>query len=148
MSHEIADALDGLGLFKGFNYQELLTAARYFTPVAVAAGAAVFKEGDPGDSLLVLVSGRVAIIKDNQGKGQLLCHEGPGRTIGEMALLDRERRSASCIAEVDCRLLAMDQTALDRLSREYPLLAYRLMLALAQQLSRRLRRTSGELAER
>lgn len=148
MTDAIADALDGLALFKGFNYPELQTAARYFRPVSVASGQAVFREGESGDSLLVVVSGRVAIVKDSVQGPQLLCHEGPGRTIGEMTLLDHERRSASCLAETDCRLLSMDQAALQRMSLDYPLLAYRFMHALAQQLSRRLRRTSGELTER
>lgn len=148
MHRKIADLLDGLILFKDFGYPELETVSRFLTQLQVAKGAYVFREGDPGDSLLVLVEGRVAIIKQGEQGPQTLCHEGPGRTIGEMALLDRERRSASCLAEADCELLAMDQTALERLAMNYPLLAYRFMFCLAQQLSRRLRRTSGELAER
>lgn len=148
MTDAIADALDGLALFKGFNYLELQTAARYFKPVKVVTGQTVFREGESGDSLLVVVSGRVAIVKEGAQGPQLLCHEGPGRTIGEMTLLDHERRSASCLAESDCHLLSMDQAALERMALDYPLLAYRFMHALAQQLSRRLRRTSGELTDR
>lgn len=148
MTRPIADLLDGLTLFNGFGYPELQAVARYLTRLQVPIGQPVFSEGDPGDSLLILVDGRVAIIKHSDQGPQTLCHEGPGRTIGEMALLDRERRSASCLAEANCELLAMDQAALEQMAKDYPLLAYRFMFCLAQQLSRRLRRTSGELADR
>ena len=76
-----------------------------------------------------------------------MSYEGKGRIIGEMALLDRERRSASCIADTQCQMLALNQDGLERMAREHPAVAYRFMHNLARLLSRRLRRTSGILAE-
>ncbi len=148
MPPKIADLIDGLSFFKDFRYPELETVSRYFSRLSLAKGAVLFNEGDPGDSLFVLVKGRMAIVKASDQGPQILCHESGGRTIGEMALLDHEKRSATCLAEDDCELLSLDQAALERMAREVPGLAYRFMYCMAQQLSRRLRRTSGELADR
>jgi CRP-like cAMP-binding protein len=64
-----------------------------------------------------------------------------------MALIDQERRSATCRAESDCELLTISTESLHKLSVEHPRLAYRFMFCLARLLSRRLRRTSGMLVE-
>jgi CRP-like cAMP-binding protein len=109
--------------------------------------AVVFNEGDVGDHMLILVEGSLAIFKGGELGRHLLSYEGRGRVVGEMALLDQERRSATCVASADCVLLTFDITSLDQLSRENPAIAYRFMAALARLLSRRLRRTSGMLVE-
>jgi CRP-like cAMP-binding protein len=64
-----------------------------------------------------------------------------------MALLDQERRSATCMADTDCVMLTLDADGRSRMAADSPVLAYRFMLSLAKLLSRRLRRTSGMLVE-
>lgn len=147
MSNSIADQIDGLDFFQDFTYPELKTLAGYFGQMHVEKGRTVFDEGDPGGYMLILIDGRISIYKTGESGRHLLSYESKGRIIGEMALLDRERRSATCIAESDCELLTVNHEGLDRLSREHPTLAYRFMFALARLLSKRLRRTSGVLAE-
>lgn len=147
MSQLIADQIDGLAFFRDFNYRELETLARYLKPLSAKHGDVLFNEGDAGDHMLVLIDGRISILKSGDHGRCLLSLEGRGRVVGEMALLDHERRSATCVADADCELLTIDRAALDRMAREHPLLAYRFTIALAQLLSRRLRKTSGVLAE-
>lgn len=147
MAHDIADLLDGLDFFGDFAYAELETLARHLACVTARKGEVIFSEGDPGSHMLILVEGRVAISKDGENGHHLLSYEAKGRIIGEMALLDRERRSATCKAETDCQLLTLDHDGLGRLAGGHPALAYRFMFVLARLLSRRLRRTSGVLAE-
>lgn len=147
MTQDIADLLDGLDFFNEFAYAEVETLARYLTYVTAKKGEVIFSEGDPGSHMLILVDGRVSISKDGENGHHLLSYEGKGRIIGEMALLDRERRSATCTAETDCELLTLDHDGLGRLAAGHPALAYRFMFAMARLLSRRLRRTSGVLAE-
>ncbi len=147
MSNNIADLIDGLEFFQDFPYRELKTLAGYFGQMHATAGETIFDEGDAGSHMLILLDGKVSIHKAGENGRRLLSHEGKGRIIGEMALLDRERRSATCIADSDCELLTVNHEGLDRLSREHPALAYRFMFALARLLSKRLRRTSGVLAE-
>lgn len=147
MSEQIAELIDGLEFFSGFSFRELETLGRYLTYVEVAAGETIFNEGDAGDHMLILIDGRISIYKAGESGAHLLSHEGKGRIIGEMALLDRERRSASCVAEKPCQMLTFSQPALDRMAHDHPALAYTFMQSLARLLSRRLRRTSGILAE-
>ena len=147
MSRKIADILDDLEFFKDFPYLELESISTYMTLLTVRKGDFIFHEGDPGDHMLILVEGRIAITKGGEGYSSLLCYEGKGRIIGEMALLDRERRSANCVADADCELLTLSDDNLHELAKQYPQLAYRFMFYLARLLSRRLRRTSGVLAE-
>ena len=147
MSRKFAELIDGLEFFKDFSFRELETLGGYFSHRDVAQGEIVFNEGDPGRNLLILLDGKMSIYKSGESGRYLLSYEGRGRIVGEMALLDHELRSASCIAETPCELLSIDQTGLDRMALEHPSLAYLFMYSLARLLSKRLRRTSGILAE-
>lgn len=147
MNTRIADLLDGLDFFNDFAYAEIETLARYLMYVTAKTSEVVFNEGDPGSYMLILVEGRISIAKGGESGHHLLSYESKGRIVGEMALLDSERRSATCTAATDCRLLTLNHEGLGRLSADHPVLAYRFMFSLARLLSRRLRRTSGVLAE-
>lgn len=147
MSGSIADLLDGLELFKDFSFHELRTIAHYLSFHTVKANGIVFHEGDAGTSMLILIEGKLAVYKGGEHGNHLLSYEGRGRVVGEMALIDQERRSATCMAETDCEFMTLSTDGLQSLSTEHPGLAYRFMFALARLLSRRLRRTSGILVE-
>ena len=147
MSEQIANLIDGLEFFQDFSFAEIKGLSGYLNYVEVARGDTVFNEGDAGNHMLILIDGRISILKAGESGAHLLSYEGKGRVIGEMALLDRERRSATCVADTPCQMLTLSQDGLDRLAREHPALAYRFMHHLARLLSRRLRRTSGILAE-
>jgi CRP-like cAMP-binding protein len=94
-----------------------------------------------------VLDGRIAIYKGGEHGRQLLSSEIKGRIIGEMAVLDHEPRSATCVAETDCELLILTSTNLKKMSVEHPLMAYHFMASLARLLSRRLRRASGLMAD-
>lgn len=147
MTSKIADLLDELDLFKDFAYPELEAIARYLNFLEIPKGQTIFHEGDPGSNMLILVDGRMSVFKGGESGHHLLSYEGRGRIIGEMALLDNERRSATCVADSNCELLTLGHEGLERLAADYPSLAYRFMFCLARLLSRRLRKTSGILVE-
>lgn len=147
MTIHVADVLDGLELFREFSYAELKVIGRFLTQISKKQGEVVFAEGDPGDTMLILAEGKLSIFKGGEHGSHLLCHEGRGRIVGEMALLDRERRSATCMADTDCTMFTLSEAGLHEMAEEAPLLAYRFMFNLAKLLSRRLRRTSGMLVE-
>jgi CRP/FNR family transcriptional regulator, cyclic AMP receptor protein len=147
MTSRIADLIDGLEFFQGFAYRELETVSRYLSYRTADKAEIIFNEGDPGTYMLILIEGRVSILKAGEHGRHLLSYEGRGRIVGDMALIDRELRSATCVAETECEFLSLNHEGLDRLAVEHPGLAYRFMFCLARLLSRRLRRTSGVLAE-
>ena len=144
---KIADLLDGLELVNDFSYPELQMIAGYLSHEEAEQGRVLFKEGDPGDFMLIVIEGKVGIYKGGVHGSHLLSTEVGGRLIGEMAMLDHERRSATCVAESDCELLILTSANLKKLAAEHPGLAYHFMTALARLLSRRLRRVSGMMAD-
>jgi CRP-like cAMP-binding protein len=72
---------------------------------------------------------------------------GPGKTFGEMSLIDGEPRSASAIALDDSKVLVLTEENFHRLVYQYPHLGAMVLLKLAQLMSQRLRQTSDLLVD-
>ncbi len=86
---------------------------------AIHDGEPLCEEGDPGDEMWFLVRGKIMVQRtDSEGvKRELSTVKTPG-LIGHMALIDRSRRSATCIAIGDVELVVMDALVYDRLIAE------------------------------
>jgi CRP-like cAMP-binding protein len=106
----------------------------------------IFHQGDPGDSLYVIVSGAVKIVlPDSAGdEGAIIATLGPGDFFGELALLDGEDHSASAVASEVTEALVLRRDAFDRLVDEDPDVRRALFAGLAGEL-RRLTHHVGEL---
>ena len=68
-------------------------------------GEVIFKEGDSGDSMFIVINGEVSIKK----KEKIIAKLEKGASLGEMALLDNEARSADAVADKDSVLLKINQ---------------------------------------
>lgn len=98
------------------------------------SGQAIFSRGDPGDSMLVVLGGRVRIgICSSEGKEVTLAVIEAGQVFGEMALLDGEVRSADATAVGQCRLLVIRRRDFVPFLERHPKLAIRLMQILCQR---------------
>ncbi|MGA7595846.1 MAG: cyclic nucleotide-binding domain-containing protein [Gallionella sp.] len=97
----------------------------------------LFKEGDPGSLMYVLMSGTADIIVHDQ----VVETVGPGAIIGEMAMIDEGTRSATIIAKSDCKMLPIDKKRFNFLIQQTPNFAVHVMRVIAA----RLRRTDGLL---
>ncbi len=74
------------------------------------AGEVLFRKGDPGDKLFVLLVGRINIsVVSEEGKEVVLNVLGPGAVFGEIALLDGRERTADATAGVDSHLLIIER---------------------------------------
>ncbi len=144
---KIADLLDGLDFVSDFAYPELEILAKYLTHHAMHKASIIFEEGNPGDFMLIVIEGRISIYKSGEHGRQLLSTEARGRVIGEMAMIDQERRSATCVSETDCELLILTHFNMQSMAKAHPVVAYHFMTNLARILSRRLRRASGIMAD-
>jgi CRP-like cAMP-binding protein len=148
MPEEISGLLRHLEFFQSYSNENLETVSRYLARSTVPKSAVIFREGEPGNFMLFIVDGQVSIYKDSEtGANHLLAQEGRGRTVGEMALVDRLHRSATCVAEKPCDILTMTDESLSRLVSDHPSVAFQFALSLAKLLSKRLRLTSGELTD-
>lgn len=145
---EIRDMLLNSTLLHSFPPAEILSAARYFSINFVDEGEVVFNEGDMGTFMCLIIEGSVSVRKTNQdGEMVELAKLGKDRTIGEMAVLDGERRSASCIAATDCTVLVLSKDSLEKMMLETPRIAAKVIRAIAIALSRRLRIADGKLVD-
>ncbi len=148
MPEEISELLRYLEFFDGYSNGNLEIISRYLVLSTVSKDAIIFSEGEPGTFMLFIVVGQVSVYKDSKtGANHLLTRVGHGRTVGEMALIDRSYRSATCIADGACDLLVMTDQSLARLLSDHPSVAFQFAISLAKLLSKRLRQTSGELAD-
>lgn len=108
------------------------------------AGAMIFREGDPGDSLHVVVEGRVRItVLSGTGSEATVATVETGDCFGELALLDGKPRSATATATSATKTFVVTRIDFVRWLNERPSAA----LALLETLSLRLRRTDEALAD-
>lgn len=98
-----------------------------------APGQFVFKAGDPGEAMYIVVEGEVEILDGSV----LLETSGQGSIVGELALIDDEPRSATAIAKTDCRLVAVDRRRFQYMVQETPLFALSVMKVLADRLRKK-----------
>ena len=141
-------ALHETMLGRGLSPDELATLAPLLETRRLARGEAVFRRGEPGDAMYVAVEGRIGIWLRDLGAGRperRLVSFGPGVVFGEMAMLSGDPRSADGVAEEDATLLVLHRAAFERLHREHPALAARLLLNLNLHLGARLRVVTEEL---
>ncbi|WP_110968513.1 cyclic nucleotide-binding domain-containing protein [Pseudomonas huaxiensis] len=145
LTNEIRDLLMDCGLFDQLLPGDFLAAAGYFALSSMDAGQEIFREGDAGTFMCIIVHGQVSVRKtDADGREVEIAILRKGRAFGEMAVLDGERRSASCLAASDCQLLSLGKDALEKMLNDAPKIAAKIIRALAVALSRRLRMLDGQ----
>ena len=117
----------------------------------VARGDYVFRSGDAGDSMYVLMHGQIGIWLpprdggDTLTEGRRLVSYAPGVVFGEMALLAGMARSADAIAEADALVLELQREQYNRLMTDHPTLLGKLLLNISLLLASRVRALSAEL---
>ncbi len=109
----------------------------------MAPGEFLFQENDPGDYGYVIVSGTIEICKITDGKHTTLVELGEGALFGEMAIIDRQPRSAAARAKSDAVVREVDERALMAHFTKTPELAMRMMKQLSGYV-----RTSNQALEK
>ncbi len=137
------ETLQTATLFRYLNYQELVKVANITDVRHFVGDEFVFTEGDPGDELFVVLSGKVRVQKGSTTIVTL----GQGEHFGEMALVDKEPRSATVSAVEDTRVLVMKRADFLYFIKHERDLAVKLLWQFLGVLSARLRNTSRELGE-
>ncbi len=130
------------------SWGQIKTLASYMEPYEVEQGGTIMNEGAHGAHLILIVQGQVNIVKKNTDRIQkVIATLGPGRTFGEMALIDGEPRSASAVAATHVSLLVLTKDSFVRLTKKSPHLSQSLVLKIAKLMSQRLRQVSGILID-
>lgn len=131
----IVDFLRGVALFADLDPGLLGEVARQCQEQSLQAGAWLFRQGDPGDTLFVVRSGRLEVVAEHPSPQRVLAVLGPGSVLGELALLTHGHRSASVRAVRDTELVTVAQDRFRQLLADGGRFAVALTEALARQLS-------------
>jgi CRP-like cAMP-binding protein len=143
--HEIIETIT---LFDDFEMQEIEILARYMRFYRAPPGTEVIREGDDGDFMLLLLDGHAEVVrKDARGLPQILATVGPGKTLGEMSLIDGKPRFSSCVALEPLQFAVLDRASFSRFVTEEPHLGVKLLMELLMLLNQRLRSVSTQLIE-
>jgi len=113
----------------------------------VAAGTDLFREGNPGDGLFLVISGEINVTKRAPGGEHLLARLGPGGVLGEMSLVTADPRSATGRASVDTRVIHMPADRFRALLEADSVAAHKIVAAIAEVLARRLAAMNGVVLE-
>ena len=145
---KIAALLERGYLFRELEWEQINSLVGYMGLYRALPGTTIFREGDRGEYLCVLTEGRLEMRKeDRSGTEKIVATLTSGKTMGEMAMVDGEPRSATAVVSEEATLVVLTRENFTLLSHEKPALAIKILFIIARMLSQRLRQTSGTLVD-
>lgn len=138
-NRELLDRLRKVSLFHGFTDAEMIRLLRIIQVRQFIADQYVFREGEPGDKMYVLVSGLVEIRQTRDGQEKTLVQMKPGDCFGEMAILDSRPRSADAFVVATCMVI---EVKAETIHQNDDWIALKLVRQLAILLTQKIRRMS------
>jgi CRP/FNR family transcriptional regulator, cyclic AMP receptor protein len=131
-------------IFRDLSPEAFDQLCRYAKHATLKRGATIFSKGDPGNSLVAVISGTIKIsVSSPDGRTAILNLIGPGEIVGEVALLDGHARTADATANTNCEIFIIDRREFLPFVRSQPELAMKFI----ELLCARLRWTSDQVEE-
>ena len=134
-----ATLLQALETFSDFSVDELNQMLAAATRCDLPKGRMLFREGDPGDSCFILVSGQLDVTIKVRQQRHLLTQLSPGKIFGQVSLIAGEPRSATCTVRRDAVLAQLDREACEKLLGTQAPVALKFLAALNRGLTEALR---------
>ncbi len=132
------------GIFQGVDSDAALALGSQLETVDYPRGSSIFSEGELGDRLYIILSGKVKLGRHSpDGRENLLAVMGPSDMFGELSVFDPGPRTSTATAVTEVRLATMDRANMREWIARRPEIAEQLLRVLA----RRLRRTNNNLAD-
>ncbi len=139
-------ALAKIHIFEGIAPAGLARIAAITREESHRLGEVIFREGENGGALYMILEGKIRISREVSGMGEeALAVLGPGDAFGEMALIDDFPRSADARVHERCRLLVLSKESLEDLLFLHKDLAYEILWNFVRTLSSRLRETNDKM---
>jgi CRP-like cAMP-binding protein/GNAT superfamily N-acetyltransferase len=138
----VAEAARATDLFRGLDEGDMYHLARLGRLTRIGQADRLIRQGEAGDRLFIVVSGAMQALIGGKEVGRI----GPGETVGEMALLDAEPRSADVLALQDTQVVEILRADLVRLMERRPRLGTVVMRNLATDLAEKLRNVDARYA--
>lgn len=135
-------------LFHGLSTEEVREIVRVSEQRTIEAGERLFAQGDVARALYMVQSGEFEVSATGDFGGEvILAHLGPGAVVGEMALLEGDRRSATVEALSECVVFELSHDAFNALRAKKRHAAYKLIMNLAATLGDRRRHADARVWE-
>ncbi len=134
-------ALKRVPLFSELTLEQLSSIDRLMVTRHYVKGETVFRQGDVGSELFVVLEGEIRIHLDSNGREVTLARQGPNSVLGEMAVFDEQPRSAGAEATTDTTVRVLRRDRLLAIVHEHP----EVMLEFVKNLSQRLREMDSQL---
>lgn len=145
-AEEIHEVIDHAPLFDELNFQEIEALCSFMVCYAAPRGSVLMREGEVGDFLIVLLTGRADVIKQfGSSEEKKIAEVGPGASLGEMSMIDSKVRFATCISTEPVDFAVLDRKALNDLLISLPRLGNKFLLLILQLVVERLRDASTRL---
>ena len=140
----IQEILSRAGIFQGVDPVAVGNLIQELETVRFPRGATIFEEGEPGDRLYIITSGKVKLARHApDGRENLLTVMGPSDMFGELSIFDPGPRTSSAVCVTEVHAATMNSDVLRTWISEHPEISEQLLRVLA----RRLRRTNASLAD-
>lgn len=131
----VIDRLRQSELFQGVAEEDLVALAQMMTRHVYQPGELLFERGDMGDRMFEIIAGSLRIFtQDAQGNELTIVVRKAGEVVGELALLDRQPRSASAVAAELTEVLVLEREQFFEFLRERPAVAMQLMRTLTARI--------------
>ncbi len=131
--YSLSAALHLRGLFNSLNTEALRGIESELEMFMLYGGEVLFRPGEPGDSMFVVISGR---LRATGGDEPVVAEVGAGEIIGEMEMLSGKTRTTTVTAMRDTQLARLPKPAFERFAERYPEPAMRLVSRIAVEGSR------------
>lgn len=138
-----------LPAFEGLTREDCAVVAALLVRRRYRAGEVVVKEGNQDRSLFLIAQGTASVKIDVAGpnRSRRLATFSPGTVFGEVALLDKQPRSATVTADEDLVCYELSEDGFQALTSRHPRIAIHLLMNLGAELSRRLRRSTATVSQ-
>jgi len=147
-AEQIDRAVRSAQVFSDLAREESSLLGGFLNVFRVRKGSPFIFEGDEGTFMVVVLSGQVSVVKQFDGPHpKLVATVGPGKTLGEMSMIDGEPRFATCLAAEETIFAMLDRKGFLEIIEKRPALASKVLLHLVVLLNQRLRQASAKLLE-
>ena len=140
----VQETLSRAGIFQGVDPDAVINLISQMQTESFPRGTTIFDEGEPGDTLYIIIEGKVKLARHApDGRENLLSVMGPSDMFGELSIFDPGPRTSSAVCVTDVKAATMDSEMLRTWINDHPEISQQLLRVLA----RRLRRTNASLAD-
>ena len=137
--------LPAIGFVADISDEDRLVLSGYGEFLPVQDEQVLIQEGQDQNCLYFIISGRLHVTTEDEGRRTLLGRLGPGDLVGEVNVFDPQKASATVMGLEFSQVWRMDRAMLDAFTKDSPSAASQLLIHISTQLSQRLRETNEKV---